>query len=108
MQVNFNTSPGLIINRLIIINQATIFIPQLVSIAQVDITPQFIGAHIYVTNPANTNEFVTFNGCIGVFAMRNELKVLNIIDTVRPFTAADLTGIFSRRYTDYIHFINLN
>eukprot|EP00029_Vermamoeba_vermiformis_P000714 TRINITY_DN10914_c0_g1_i1.p1 TRINITY_DN10914_c0_g1~~TRINITY_DN10914_c0_g1_i1.p1 ORF type:complete len:614 (+),score=87.86 TRINITY_DN10914_c0_g1_i1:92-1933(+) len=78
--------------------KGTIFIPQLVSIAQIEITPQFVGAHIYVTNPANRNEFVTLNGCIGVFTMRNDLKVLNVIDTVRPFTIADLTGnIFSRR-----------
>jgi hypothetical protein len=78
--------------------KATIFIPQLVSISQIEITPQFIGAHIYVQNPINRNEFVTFNGCIGVFTMRNDLRILNIIDTVRPFTIADLNGnIFSRR-----------
>lgn len=74
------------------------FIPQLVSISQIEITPQFIGAHIYVLNPANRNEFVTFNGSIGIFSMRNDLKILNVIDTVRPFTIADLNGnIFSRR-----------
>eukprot|EP01118_Nematostelium_gracile_P015409 TRINITY_DN6171_c0_g1_i1.p1 TRINITY_DN6171_c0_g1~~TRINITY_DN6171_c0_g1_i1.p1 ORF type:complete len:569 (-),score=107.38 TRINITY_DN6171_c0_g1_i1:50-1756(-) len=49
-------------------NEASILVPQDVTLEPLNITGDFLESHVIITNPKNTHHFVTMNGILGVFS----------------------------------------
>ena len=57
----------------IIRSNLSIFLPQNVSLAEIDLTPTFMKLHLGLVNPKNTTQFISMGGIHGIFSADRQM-----------------------------------
>lgn len=67
-------------------NEATVLAPQTVTLENIDISRDFVEAHIIISNPNNDKQWITMSGIFGLFDDKREtVRVLNSNQQLQPF-----------------------
>mmetsp|Transcript_13333 Transcript_13333/g.20568 ORF Transcript_13333/g.20568 Transcript_13333/m.20568 type:complete len:576 (-) Transcript_13333:83-1810(-) len=68
--------------NLILQSKASIFVPQNVSLDAINLRPEFARVHVFISNPKNKTQFISYGGVHGRF--KNDRQLLQVLAVPKP------------------------